>query len=407
MLKLLILISIISLSTFAQYYKTLPKNVRSLLYKNITSNDIDSGFNQTNSRSPYTFNIKADYEALSQIENSFVQDVLNALGPDATSLLSLGEYQIKGNANIKADIFGFGYGITNKLTVYAGLPIFDASVKIDYKRTQGNTYAQISEFLQEQPNNTQAQTYGSILEQLSSELDFNAAVLQGIAQNQLGFKPVGDWRGHGLGDIELGFMYNFLTKDKYGLMLSGGLTAPTGREDDPDLLQDFGFGDGQWDAFVEFGGGFKLTSTFTLNAFSRYTYQFASIKELRRPTSKDFKYSANKGEFTEKLGNKLLIHVGNEYSINDWFIFNSAYEFNHQGQAQYFSNFEQENKDLAYRTSSSAHHMKLGAKFHTVTLFQKKKFIAPASVELKVNKMLTGTNIPNIDIYELEFRMFF
>lgn len=202
-------------------------------------------------------------------------------------------------------------------------------------------------------------------------------------------------------------MYNFLTKDTYGMMLSGGLVAPTGRVDDPDILQDVPFGDGQWDAFIELGGGYSVNNALTLNTFGRFTYQFASIKELRKPTSKDFKYSAESGEYTEKLGNKFLYNVNSDYGVNDWLSINSGYEFLYQQEAEYFSSSAEENEMLAYGTQSSSHHLKLAAKLHTVTLFQKKKFIAPGSIEFKANRMLTGSNTPNVDVYEIEFRMFF
>jgi len=409
MFKLFILSLLACSAAFSQYYKTLPKGVRTFVYRNVATNDVNSSYNQTNKNSPYTFEIAADFETLTNIDNPFVQDILAQLSPypEAAALLTLGTYKASANANIKVDVYGFGYGITDKLTAYAGLPVYDASIKLNYQRNKGNTYDLIAEALQETPNDNIAQTYGAVLDSLGEGFDFDASVLQGIATNQLGYEPVGDWEGHGLGDMELGLMYNVLTQRKYGLLLSGGVIAPTGRVDDPDILQDIGFGDGQWDLFTEFGGSYHLNNKVILTSYLRYTYQFASDKRLRRPTSRDLKYSAESNTYTEKLGNKALFHVSSEYFYNDWLSLVSAYEYENTGEAQYSSDNSVEDGYLGYATDSSTHNVRLSARISTVALFQKKEFLLPASVELKAQRMISGKNTPDVDRYELEFRMFF
>src|SRR5690606_20080442 len=108
-----------------------------------------------------------------------------------------------------------------------------------------------------------------------------------------------------------------------------------GRVDDPDILQDIGFGDGQTDLFAEFGGGYRLYDNIFLNSYLRYTYQFASEKELRVPYSEDASVSDEKGTFTEKLGNKWDYTLSSDYTINDWFSITGSYLFNYQEEAYY------------------------------------------------------------------------
>src|SRR5690606_21819416 len=56
-------------------------------------------------------------------------------GKGLLQTLDLGRIQGEVKANIHAQIFGFGYGVTDNLTFYAGVPLVKAQVKagISYK----------------------------------------------------------------------------------------------------------------------------------------------------------------------------------------------------------------------------------------------------------------------------------
>jgi hypothetical protein len=67
-----------------------------------------------------------------------------------------------------------------------------------------------------------------------------------------------------------------------------GVVVPTGRTDNPDILQDIAFGDGQWDAFFEFGGGMTANSYLSFDQWNRFTYQFPMTEEVRLTESSSF-----------------------------------------------------------------------------------------------------------------------
>ncbi|MCT4641521.1 MAG: hypothetical protein N4A33_04430 [Bacteriovoracaceae bacterium] len=408
MTKLLFLSLTLSLSAFSQYYKTLPKGARTLVYRNINTANIKSSYNHSNTKSPYTFQVEATGELLQDIEIPEIQLAISEMNQYIPSdQFSLGTYKVSGSADVQAEVFGVGYGITNKVTAYVGIPLFDARVKMKYSRPKGNTYSALAEALEESTTDNVAQGASSLIASSSKTFDFDATILQNILTNELDYEPLGDWNGSGMGDVELGILYNFYTANDYGLLFSTGAVAPTGRVDDPDILQDFGFGDGQWDMFLEFGGSYHISAGLTFNSYMRYTYQFASEKELRRPISNEIKESNEKGIFNEKLGNKHLYHFDLDYSFNDWISFKSGYEYEYIGTSKYDSAYGIENKYLAYNSDSSTHTLNLGLTLSTITLFQKQKFVLPASIELKTSQMFSGTNNPDVDRYELEFRMFF
>lgn len=415
--KKVYLFSVLSLafcsSAFAQYYKTLPKGVRLGVYRNVKTTEIDSTFNHTDNASPLSFEVNANIDTLTSLENDTVSTILEILKPypKAYEALNLGTYRVDASAEVEVDGYGFAYGITNKVTAYMALPIYKADVRMKYKRAESNNYKQVAEILQQYTNDDYAQNLGNNIDQYANELDVDSSFIQNLVVNNFGYDEVGNWSGSGLGDLELGVMYNFLTEKKYGLLLTLGGVAPTGRIDDPDIIQDIGFGDGQWDAFTEFGGSYLLNNSVILNSFARYTHQFSSEKSLRVPYSKDLDFGDQKGRFEEKLGNKTLWHLSSDFIFNDWFSVNTAYEYSHTDKASYkaLENTIDSNaaEYLAYNTESVEHNLRVTGELSSVTPFMKKNFILPGAIKFIYQHMLEGRNTPKVDRYEIEFRMFF
>jgi hypothetical protein len=398
-------------SALAQYYKTLPKGVRLGVYRNVKS-QVDSSFNRASSESPFSYELKADVKFLESIENDTVQTALDLLRPypEAYSKLNLGEYKIKAKADVNVDGYGFAYGITNKITAYMALPIFKANVSIDYRRSQSNNYEEVAGSLQNTTGDDFAQAIGNFVDEYSSQLDVDDSFLQNLVVNGFGYDEVGDWEGQGLGDVELGVMYNFLTTRKYGLLLSAGTVAPTGRVDDPDIIQDIGFGDGQWDLFAEFGGSYHLTNSMVLSSYIRYTHQLSSDKTLRVPYSSDVNLGDETNRYNEKLGDKVLLHFSNEYYVNDWLRVKADYEYEKIAQAKYSSydsEYSYSNDYLATNTDASTHTGRITGEISSVGLYQAKKFILPGAVKFIYQTTLDGTNTAKVDRYELELRMYF
>lgn len=407
--KLLILL-VITIATIsaahAQYYNTLPKGVRTLIFRNVQASNIESSFNHTNTETPYSFNIDASIEAIEGIDNQTVKDALDILNdyPAAYNAISLGTHRIEANADVKVDVYGFGIGITDRVSAYMGMPIYKANIALKYTQVKANTLGDVSEILQDEVSDNFAQALGGLFETLQ---DLDRTTIQSAIVNGLGYKELGDWNGSGLGDIELGVMYNFLNRYDYGLLLTTGVIAPTGRQDDPDIIQDVAFGDGQWDAFMELGGGIKINHLYTLNAWARYTHQFESEKKLRKPLNDDVSVSNESGYFTEKLGNKIEYNTSFEYYPTDWLKFEALYNFSRTAQATYTSDDLLANRRLGSNTKTYSENIRLTASLSTVKLFQKKKFVLPGQINFSIQKMVDGLNTPKYDRAEVELRLFF
>jgi len=395
----------ISTTASAQYYSTVPQGVRLINTRNIQST-IKSSFNHSQIETPNAFEIDAGIENLMAIDNEIVQDAISVLAPykKALSAVSLGTHRIEAVADIDVDVFAFAYGITDRVTAYIGLPVYDANVKVKYKTVNRSSNKEVAAILQSINDDDYAQTLGNIIENFYN-IDEN--IIQSAIVNTLGYDELGDWSAQGIGDTELGIMYNFLNEDTYGMKWTLGVTLPTGYVDDPDQLQDIGFGDGQADIFFEIGGGYRLNNKTIINAWTRYTYQAESEKSLRAPISDQVFINDTKSLYTEKLGNKIKLGLDTEIAVNDWFILQPSTTYSYTEQTRYSSNDSDANRRLAANTEASAQTVKLLAKVSTVKLFNQKKFILPAQISISQEKMVSGMNTPKVDIFEVSLVMFF
>ncbi len=394
-----------SINSFAAYYDTLPKGVRTFVYRKVETGNVDSSFNQKEALNPYSFNFKIDADLLASISQT--ADAIEQLGnidSVARANLLIGEYEISGDARVKVDGFGFGWGLTNRVTAYGILPYYTASVNINYKRRASNNFEQVGSDLENQTGNGSSQATGQALGQIP---DVDAPIIQYALTKELGYKDLGNWQATDFGDMELGLMFNLANEDRWGTLVAAGIVAPTGRVDDPDLLQDFSFGDGQWDLFLEFGGGYYVGNDFLINSFIRYTYQLPSEKDFRIPESLDNTLSAERGRFNEKLGNTILYQINSEFIMNDWMSVTTAYEYQFKEENTYDSSYGIANDILAYNTDFERHIMKLNLEFSSVKLFQSNEFLLPGKVIFGYQDTFSGVNTPKVKQYEIEFRMFF
>ncbi len=390
---------------FAAYYDTLPKGVRTFVYRNVKANNVNSSFNQKESLTPYHFSFQIDAEMLSSIsQTADAIDLLGEISQEQKGRLLIGRYGISGSADVQVDGFGFGWGLSNRVTAYGILPYFTARVNIAYNRLESNNFQELGDDLSNNTSDEIQQSVGSAIDQIP---DVDAPVIQYAITQELGYKELGTWQASDFGDLELGLMWNFIKEDNWGTLLAAGIVAPTGRVDDPDLLQDFAFGDGQWDIFLEFGGGYYLGNDIVLNSFFRYTYQLSSEKDFRIPESLDNTLSNVKGRFDEKLGNILLYQINSEMIINDWIKLKGGYEYQFKEENAYESQYKLGNGILAYNTDFERHIMRLNLEFSSVKLFQNKEFLLPGEIIFGYQDIFSGTNTPKVKQYEIEFRMFF
>jgi len=286
---------------------------------------------------------------------------------------------------------------------YGEIAYYNATVRARMSRTSGNTYEDVARLLEQ---NGGAQNT-IVAENLRQMIDANEGTIQSVVTNYYDYKPIGDWYGKGFGDMETGFMAKVIDKGVTGLLLYPGVVLPTGRQDDPDILQDIGFGDGQFDFFGEAASGYVVNDKLSFGTIFRYTYQAPTTKTLRVPTQRDFKLSDQSGEFNVKYGDRVRWALNSRYNLNDWVSFTPSYTFMYEKQAEYDSKYGVANEYLAYNSDKLEHQVQLTTTFSSITPFLKKQFLLPAQVNVNLVKTIAGRNVPNMGRFEVEFRMLF
>jgi len=225
---------------------------------------------------------------------------------------------------------------------------------------------------------------------------------------QYGYQPLGNWEGKGLGDIELAALYRLTDWQSSGLATSFGAVAPTGRINNPDILQDINFGDGQWDLFAEFGGGVHLMDKrLGLNSSLRYTYQMASTKTFRMPDQSQVSLSSDKFEFKEKLGDEIFLNIKTTWTFNSWVEGQLGIDHRMRFQSKYESSLNQANELLSRFSEQKETRLRAGFLLSSIDAFQRKKFQLPMSVALTGMTTVQGQNVPSLTRFDLEFRLFF
>lgn len=396
-------------SLSAAYYSTLPEGVRVAVFRQVMTSTIDQEFN-SNSK-PIGFDVDVNLSATALRESSAISEYifseLQNISQQAYNKFTFGTYKIDGKAEVNVQGFAFGYGINDRVTTYVSMPIYNARVDMKMNRTGNDTQQEVLQILNGTSSANQFQT--TFQEFLAGQnLGVTEGLIQSVVTNLYGYKPLGTWNARGLGDIDLVMIARLTDWQDAGMAVSYGVTLPTGRTDDPDLLQDFAFGDGQTDVFAEFGGGQTFyKGKFDLESSIRYTYQIASTKTLRVPENETFVLSDKKADFYEKLGNKIDFMLGSSWSFDDRFSIGAQYLFNHIGEAKYESPYEVANKVHATNSEVYSHTMRLGANFSTVGLYQRGGFLLPMQAGLSAQRIFAGTNTPTYTRFDFEVRFFF
>jgi hypothetical protein len=400
----------LSVSAYSQQWKTLPANVRILGYRNVTTSKVKSNYNQFRSESSLGTTIRLDAATLNDMAGNIIvpgQDI----SAEAYNNFLLGEYKVDPTAQFNVNGFGLGWGITNRIMAYAEFSYYNAQVKTKLRRTKGNTYGQTADGFQNNNNGVVDSTLGDNLKSLP---DVDAGVIQSALVNEMGYKPLGNWTGKGYGDMETGIMANVYDGGTWGLLVYPGAVLPTGRTDDPDMLQDVGFGDGQTDLFLETASGYIVNDYLSFGTTLRYTYQMPYNTELRIPGSANSTVSYDKGDFDVKYGDKINWMANATYFVNDWLAFTPVYRVMMQKESQYQSdikNDEQRRKNvdswLSNNSDKMEHQVQLTTSISSIQPFLKKKFLLPAQFNVNVVQTVGGKNVPKVGRFEFELRMLF
>lgn len=313
------------------------------------------------------------------------------------------------------------YGVTDKFSLGLKVPYWNFTTKV--KTALDNSTATVaknpaySPSLPTSPSNsplvpkyavTQAQfdalsklTRDDILNLLSDGIPD-----LGPAGKGYGYKRLETWSDSGLGDIDLALKYQYLKNSLWRLGLQGGVRFPTGQEDDPDNLVDYGFGGGSYDLFLALQNDYIGFKNLVLNGSIRYTNQLPDNTVLRTPKDINQPLTDNKDLVDRDQGDILEMEFSTIYSFPAGFGLNATYgafmkaQDSVKGASGHFTSLEAE-------TSQIGHTFLVGASYNNISRFQQKKAWVPFQVSLSYWDRFAGRNMNKASYYSVKGALFF
>lgn len=308
---------------------------------------------------------------------------------------SIGRSDISFEYKFTDIFFSLMYGVTDKLTVGVYIPYYfnktdvkrarlDASTATVGKSVLLNSFAPIG-FLDTIPLTTE-----DVQDLLGKGLDINGDGL--IDVEGFGYKRFETISEDGVGDIEVGFRYQYLKTDNWRLAFNGGVRLPTGEVDDPDNLIDYGFGCGAYAVLFRLNNDYTGIKNLLLNATFRYNLILPD-RELRRvPDDVNRPITLNKENVRRDLGDIIEIETSGEYEFLKGLSLSMLYKYGRK-QKDHISG----EKRLAYESleeeSNFTYNIFItGLSYSTIPLFKEKKFPLPLNASFAYENHFAGSN---------------
>jgi hypothetical protein len=316
--------------------------------------------------------------------------------------LDLGRLDGDVVAKVDAKIFALGFGVHERLMLFAGIPYITASVKTELSFSGGNNALQILERL----GNA---SFDELREGLTKASRLSIAdIEQNIADN--GYQPVDEWTHSGVGDLRLGAKTGLTEKlsggINYSLDLTTALDLPTGYVERPDVLTDINFGKSYTSLTI------LAENTFTLNPLlvgfdATLGLNFNTELEKRLPET-------NESTIAKERTTKVTLNPGDDLdwgaslAVNFWWL-TPKYRV---GMAQHFADrysgkMQGNYKELAADSDSSKLYHEFMLNFETTKAYARKAFPVPLIITAKAQIPVDGKNTPVQKFYELSLSSFF
>lgn len=310
--------------------------------------------------------------------------------------------QFKGDLNGSLAVFApiASYGLTDKLTLAIAAPYYRAATSIKVGFTPNATAQRFLNQLALTENNQTAAAR-------EAGEKMNAAVARlNTKLVDHGFAELKDWNDSGFGDITVAAKVRALDAGFLALATTGGVVLPTGRADDPNILNDMPFGDGQWDVFGQVAIDEPLVGGLFLNQHVKFTEQLPGKKDVRLIDA-DEKIAVGDDKAKFKLGDKWDAGASLQYEANFGLVAGAGYTYFRKYGDVYRDVPGPTKSELEKGTDQVAHNSEAVLGYSTIPAYQRGTFVAPLELKLTYTNQLASRNLPVTDLVQLDFNLFF
>jgi len=329
--------------------------------------------------------------------------------------------------------FNFLYGLLDRVTVGLMLPYFwqrnKVKAELDTTNATVGKNAALNTIAPLAFPGTVPLTIEDAQNLLGPGLDINGDGTVDVAG--FGFDPLETISENGIGDLEVGFRYQYARNKDWRLAFTGGVRFPTGKLDDPENLVDFGQGSGtyallfhfnhdymlsnlwnrQRESKVERGEGTRFTpeqlkaaeeqqfeafrywGDLVLNFTFRYELIFPSRETLRIPPNVNNPLTANEENIERDFGDIFTFEWSSTYTtLLKGLSFSGVWQYKFKLEDTIDGNQGFAYESLEEESASTSYIFKLGMTYTTLPLVLEKKFPIPLRGSLGYRHRYAGSN---------------
>jgi hypothetical protein len=313
---------------------------------------------------------------------------------------SVGEFTADVNGRISVFAPISSYGLTDRHTVALAVPVYSASTSASVG-FQPNENASAFLAALSRPENNQTIAAREAGDKINNAV---ARLNDKLVDNN--YKAIQDWNAQGLGDITVASKYRALSTNVLGVATTNGIVAPTGREDDPEILTDIPFGDGQWDIFSQLAFDQTIVKGLVVNQFGKYTVQLPgskTVRALENDESIEVPYTSTRF----KLGDKIDAGASLQWSPAFGLVSGVGYTY-FQKFGDLYKDTRAETKGLLEKnTDQLAHNSEVQFGYSTIPHYQAGIFAVPMEVKLTFIRQMSSRNMPITDLAQFDLNLFF
>ncbi len=384
--------------------KVLPKGVRSVNMRRVTTS-FDSKTDREGVAKPLGQPLAQDltFAKIVKGETGLKREQVKAFlaenGFNESDSVGAFTADLRGQIAVFAPIMS--YGVSERFTIALAAPFYQTATDVSVGfRPNSRAQAFVNSLAVTENNQTSsAREAGGKLNRAVGRLN------EKLIDHD--FRALERWSANSLGDVTLAGKFLGFSAESFAVALTTGVVAPTGKPDDPNILNDIPSGDGQWDIFEQIAFDEKLPGSFTINQFAKATYQMAGKRDVRAISS-DEKIEVPVTSASYKLGDKFDLGTAVKYEPEYGLVLGAGLTYARKLADEYRGDFADETAaELEKGTDQLARNAEMVVGYSTIPLFRKGVVPVPLDLKLTYVKQLASRNMPVTDLAQIDFSLFF
>lgn len=306
------------------------------------------------------------------------------------------------SADIDAKFFGMGYGLTDKVTLFFGVPYVTANVNTTLSYDGVNNANAIKTRI----GNL---VYKDIQDGLVKAAAISTDSVRSSLQDEKGYQSIDHWQYSGLGDVSFGAQTEVKGRGQFRLLtvgLKAQLELATGHPDDPDNLIDVPVGRGY--PALTLGADSKVRVRYvTLGLKNAFTQGMETRVSRRVPEGEDKLVGAERKYGVDWTPGRDIVAVGYVGAGSGLLNATVSYGMKRHYADKYRGSVAGNYGLLADGTDETKNFGEVALSLNTIDSYLRKKISFPLIVSVAAHQTMSGVSVNKDQYIELSVTSFF